>query len=67
VRDEPGISVGGFVVELQLEPAPAGLRALGPVEIERLRATKRIVCERARDLFELRRAMPPPEMHVSPE
>jgi hypothetical protein len=66
VRDEPGISVGGFVVELQLEPGPPGLRALKPVEIERLRATKRIVCERARHIFELQKTMPPPEMHVAP-
>jgi hypothetical protein len=66
VRDEPGISVGGFVVELQLEPAADGLRSLKPVEIERLRATKRIVCERAREILELRTSMPPPELRVAP-
>ncbi|MFL6672075.1 MAG: hypothetical protein ACJ8LG_02150 [Massilia sp.] len=66
MRDEPGI--GGFLVELQLDPAaPPGLRALEPAEIDRLRAIKKIVCKRAADIFELRTAMPPPEMHIGHE
>jgi hypothetical protein len=66
VRDEPGI--GAFLVELQLDPAaPPGLRALEPAEIDRLRAIKKIVCKRAAELFELRTAMPAPELQVSPE
>jgi hypothetical protein len=64
VRDEPGI--GAFLVELQLDPAqPAGLRLLEPAELERLRATKRIVAQRADAILELRTAMPPPEVHVA--
>jgi hypothetical protein len=65
VRDEPGI--GAFLVELQLDPAaPDGLRVLEPAELDRLRATKRIVAERADAVLELRTTMPPPEMHAEP-
>jgi hypothetical protein len=59
VRDEPGI--GAFVVELRLDPAlGTRLRELSPGELERLRATRRIVADRARAIFEVRTAMPPP-------
>jgi hypothetical protein len=59
VRDEPGI--GAFVVALRpAAGAGEGLRALSPPEIARLRAGRRIVAERARAIFELRTAMPPP-------
>lgn len=59
MRDEPGI--GAFVVELGLDPAlGTRLRDLGPGEIERLRATRKIVADRARAIFEVRSAMPPP-------
>jgi hypothetical protein len=65
VRDEPG--VGAFVVTLALEPADLPpLRLLRPGEIERLRATKKIVGERADALFELVSTMPPPEIHAVP-
>jgi hypothetical protein len=64
VRDEPGI--GAFVVELRLDPARgAGLRDLGPGEIDRLRATRKIVADRARAIFEVRTAMPPPVLGSS--
>jgi hypothetical protein len=63
VRDEPGI--GAFVVTLQLDQAP-GLRELGQAEIDRLRATRKIVGERARAILELRPTMPPPEIHTGP-
>ena len=59
MRDEPGI--GAFVVALHLEPAAgAALRPLRAAEIARLRDTKAIVRERARAVFVLRTAMPPP-------
>jgi hypothetical protein len=59
VRDEPGI--GAFVVELRLDPAlGAGMRDLSPPELERLRAGRQIVADRARAIFEVRTAMPPP-------
>lgn len=59
MRDEPGI--GAFVVELRLDPLlAAGLRELSPGEITRLRATRKIVAERANAIFEVRTAMPPP-------
>jgi hypothetical protein len=64
VRNEPGI--GAFVVELQLEAPSPELGDLGPREIARLRATKRIVGERARAIFVLRTTMPPPDMHGAP-
>jgi hypothetical protein len=66
VRDEPGI--GAFVVELRLDPAaPAGLRMLEPSEIDRLRAAKKIVADRADALFEVAVTMPRPVMHSSRE
>jgi hypothetical protein len=59
VRDEPGI--GAFVVELRLDAgAGSGLRALTAAEIERLRASRRIVADRARAILELRTTMAPP-------
>jgi hypothetical protein len=59
VRDEPGI--GAFVVELRLDQAAGpGLRMLGPQEIADLRAGRKIVADRARAIFVLRTAMPPP-------
>ena len=59
VRDEPGI--GAFVVELPLDPASgAGMRDLSPPELARLRAGRQIVADRARAIFEVRTAMPPP-------
>jgi hypothetical protein len=59
VRDEPGI--GAFVVEL---PPPATWPAsdvLGADHIARLRATKRIIRDRADAIFMLRTSMPPPQ------
>lgn len=59
MRDEPGI--GAFVVELRLDPAlGTGLRDLSVGETDRLRATRKIVADRARAIFEVRTAMPPP-------
>jgi hypothetical protein len=58
VRGAPGI--GAFVVALRLDQAGPGQRALTAAEIERLRATRAIVAGRARALFVLRSAMPPP-------
>lgn len=57
MRDEPGI--GAFVVQLRLDRT-AEVRLLSAAEIERLRAGRRIVAERARAIFVLRTAMPPP-------
>lgn len=66
VRDEPGI--GAFVVELRLDPAaPLGPRMLAAGEIEQLRATKKIVGDRAEAIFEVTIAMAPPVMHASPK
>jgi hypothetical protein len=65
VRDEPGI--GAFVVELHLEPgAPGGPRVLGAADVERLRATKKIVADRAEAILAVSTTMPAPEMHASP-
>jgi hypothetical protein len=65
VRDEPGI--GAFLVELQFDRATSdGLRMLGPAELERLRAARRVVADRADAVLELRTTMPPPEMHAEP-
>jgi hypothetical protein len=65
VRDEPGI--GAFVVELRPEPAaPPCPHALDEGEVARLRATKKIVADRAGAILEVSVTMPPPEMHVSP-
>lgn len=59
MRDEPGI--GAFVVTLGLDPAAGeGMRALRPGEVERLRATRRIVAERAQAVLELAVTMAPP-------
>jgi hypothetical protein len=59
VRDEPG--VGAFVVALRLDQVGGPVqRCLSAAEIERLRATRAIVADRARALFVLRSAMPPP-------
>jgi hypothetical protein len=59
VRDAPGSSA--FVVALHLDQAGGpGPRVLAAAEIERLRATRAIVAGRARALFVLRTAMPPP-------
>ncbi len=65
MRDEPGI--GAFVVTLLLDQGQgAGLRMLADAEVARLRATRKLVGDRARALFELRTTMPPPETHVAP-
>ena len=65
MRDEPGI--GAFVVTLRLDEGQgAGLRMLADAEVERLRATSKVVGDRARAVFELRTTMPPPEIHVAP-
>jgi hypothetical protein len=65
VRDEPGI--GAFVVELRPGPAaPTRPHLLDAGELARLRATKKIVAERAEAILEVSVTMPPPEMHVSP-
>lgn len=65
MRDEPGI--GAFVVTLRLDAGQgAGLRMLADTEVERLRATRAVVADRARAVFELRTTMPPPETHVAP-
>lgn len=59
MRDEPG--VGAFVVTLGLDPAGGeGMRELLPAELERLRATRRIVADRARHVLELAVTMAPP-------
>jgi hypothetical protein len=60
VRDEPGI--GAFVVELRLDPGggTARLRLLTAGELARLRASRVIVADRARAIFELRTTMAPP-------
>ncbi|GAB3404227.1 hypothetical protein GCM10027318_13910 [Massilia agilis] len=63
MRDEPGI--GAFVVQLRLDRV-AQPRALSAAEIARLREGRRIVAERARALFVLRTALPPP-MHGATE
>lgn len=65
MRDGPGI--GAFVVELRLDPARGtGPRMLTPSEIERLRSGRKIVADRARAIFELRTAMPPPLRGAAP-
>src|SRR4051794_31621268 len=65
VRDEPGI--GAFVVGLALDPdAPPGPRLLESDEIEHLRASKKIVADRANAIFELPTAMPPPQVQAAP-
>jgi hypothetical protein len=65
VRDEPGI--GAFLIELRPGPAAApGPHLLDADEAGRLRATKKIVAERAAAILEASVTMPPPEMHVSP-
>jgi hypothetical protein len=64
VRDEPGI--GAFLVELRPSPAAPGPHLLDGGEAGRLRATKKIVAERAAAILEVSVTMPPPEMHVSP-
>lgn len=61
MRDEPGLSVGAFVVELLPPKAEAEAGALGAGHIERLRAAKRIIHDRARAIFLLRTSMPPPQ------
>jgi hypothetical protein len=59
VRDEPGI--GAFVVELPPpEPGPE-VGVLGADHLARLRASKRIIGDRARAIFMLRTSMPPPQ------
>jgi hypothetical protein len=65
VRDEPGI--GAFVVELRLDPgAGTGLRLLTAGEMGRLRASRGIVADRARAIFELRTTMAPPLIGTVP-
>jgi hypothetical protein len=65
VRDEPGI--GAFVVALRLDAdRGGGLRMLDEAEIAHLRATRKVIGDRARAVFELRTTMPPPETHVAP-
>ena len=65
MRDEPGI--GAFVVTLPLDEGQGdGLRPLADAEVARLRATRKLVSERARAVLELRTTMPPPEIHVAP-
>jgi hypothetical protein len=39
---------------------------LEPAELERLRAARRVVVERADSVLELRTSMPAPEMHAEP-
>jgi hypothetical protein len=61
VRDEPGLSIGAFVVAL---PPPATWLergVLGDDHIGRLRAAKRVIGDRARTIFMLRTSMPPPQ------
>jgi hypothetical protein len=59
VRDQPGI--GAFVVTLGLDPASGeGMRALDAAELERLRATRRIVADRVRNIMELAVTLAPP-------
>jgi hypothetical protein len=65
VRDEPGI--GAFVVELRPDlAAPSPPRMLAPDELDRLRAARRIVAERADAILEVALAMPAPVMRASP-
>jgi hypothetical protein len=65
VRDEPGI--GAFVVALELDPdARPGPRLLESGEIEHLRASKKIVADRANAIFELATSMPPPQVDAAP-
>jgi hypothetical protein len=65
VRDEPGI--GAFVVELRAEQATGPCPHLFDASaIARLRATKKIVADRAEAILEASVTMPPSEMHVSP-
>jgi hypothetical protein len=59
VRDEPGI--GAFVVELRPPETWPEPGMLGADHIERLRATKRIIRDRARAIFMLRTSMPRPQ------
>jgi hypothetical protein len=59
VLDEPGI--GAFVVELPPPETWPESALLGADHIERLRATKRIIGERARAIFTRRTSMPPPQ------
>jgi hypothetical protein len=39
---------------------------LDAADIERLRATKKIVADRAEAIIDVSLTMPPPEMHASP-
>jgi hypothetical protein len=65
VRDEPGI--GAFVVTLPLEPPMEGvIRALSRAEIDRLRATRLIVADRAASILIRRPDMPPPVHEAVP-
>jgi hypothetical protein len=59
VRDEPGI--GAFVVELAPPESWPEPGVLGADHIGRLRASKRIIRDRARAIFTLRTTMPPPQ------
>lgn len=61
VRDEPGLSVGAFVVALPQPEAGPDPGSFSAAHIERLRAAKRVVKERARAILMLRTAMPPPQ------
>lgn len=61
VRDEPGLSVGAFVVELPRLDAGPEPGLLSAAHIERLRAAKRIIRDRARAILMLRTTLPPPQ------
>jgi hypothetical protein len=61
VRDEPGLSVGAFVVALPQPEAGPDPGTFSAAHIERLRAAKRVIGNRARAILMLRTAMPPPQ------
>ncbi|HEX9173701.1 MAG TPA: hypothetical protein VF861_13670 [Telluria sp.] len=61
VRDEPGLSVGAFVVALAPPEAGSDNGAFSAAHVERLRAAKRVIGERARAILMPRTAMPPPQ------
>lgn len=61
VRDEPGLSVGAFVVELPRPEAGPEPGLLSAAHIERLRAAKRIISDRARAILMPRTTMAPPQ------
>jgi hypothetical protein len=65
MRDKP--SIGAFVVALALDPdARPGPRLLESAEIDHLRASKKVVADRAGALFELATTLPPPQVNAVP-